>query len=75
MLTCPSFDSPDAKAIQPFSIAKSSDHKFLSQRLFDKIAQSRDKFEAAGIVIAFPQRDVHLDATAPIPVRVLGDGE
>jgi small-conductance mechanosensitive channel len=25
----------------------------------------------AGIVIAFPQRDVHLDAGAPIPVRMV----
>ena len=41
-------DSAQAKAIQPFSIAKSSDHKYLSERLFDKIAQSRDRFEAAG---------------------------
>lgn len=41
-------ESPQAKAIQPFSIAKSSDNKYLSERLFEKIAQSRDKFEAAG---------------------------
>ena len=26
----------------------------------------------AGIVIAFPQRDVHLDAASPVPVRVVG---
>jgi small-conductance mechanosensitive channel len=30
-------------------------------------------FEEHGIVIAFPQRDVHFDATAPVPVRVLAD--
>lgn len=30
-------------------------------------------FNSAGIVIAFPQRDVHLDATQPIPVRVVAD--
>ncbi|HAY81798.1 MAG TPA: molybdate ABC transporter substrate-binding protein [Planctomycetaceae bacterium] len=41
-------ESPQAKAIQPFSIAKSSANKYLSERLFEKIAQSRDKFEAAG---------------------------
>jgi len=41
-------ESPQAKAIQPFSIAKSSASKYLSERLFEKIAQSRDKFEAAG---------------------------
>ncbi|MEM1190256.1 MAG: mechanosensitive ion channel domain-containing protein [Pseudomonadota bacterium] len=30
-------------------------------------------FNDAGIGIAFPQRDVHLDANEPIPVRILGD--
>ena len=29
-------------------------------------------FNAAGLVIAFPQRDVHLDVSQPIPVRVVG---
>ncbi len=32
-------------------------------------------FREAGIVIAFPQRDVHLDASAPIPVRVVDRSE
>lgn len=31
-----------------------------------------DKFNAAGISIAFPQRDVHLDINQPIDVRVQG---
>ena len=30
-----------------------------------------EAFEEAGISIAFPQRDVHLDASAPIPVRMV----
>jgi potassium efflux system protein len=30
-----------------------------------------DLFREAGIVIAFPQRDVHVDARDPIPVRLL----
>jgi len=30
-------------------------------------------FNAAGIGIAFPQRDIHLDATAPLPIRILRD--
>jgi len=30
-------------------------------------------FGEAGIVMAFPQRDVHLDAPAPLPVRIVGD--
>ena len=29
------------------------------------------KFRASGVVIAFPQRDVHLDAERPLDVRVL----
>ena len=28
-------------------------------------------FREAGIVIAFPQRDLHLDSTAPIEVRMM----
>jgi len=35
-----------------------------------------ERFNEAGISIAFPQRDVHLDTTQPIPVRVMAaDGE
>ncbi len=37
-----------AKAVQPYSIARSSDNKHLGRRLFDAIARSRDSFEAAG---------------------------
>ncbi len=33
-----------------------------------------DKFNAAGIVISFPQRDVHLDASQPLDIRILPDG-
>ena len=29
-----------------------------------------DLFEAHGIVVAFPQRDVHLDASAPLQVQI-----
>ena len=32
-------------------------------------------FREYGVVMAFPQRDVHLDATAPIPVRLVDAGE
>jgi len=28
-------------------------------------------FKEAGVTIAFPQRDVHLDATSPLEVRVV----
>jgi len=33
--------------------------------------QIADVFEENGIVIAFPQRDVHLDAEMPVPVRMV----
>jgi len=33
-----------------------------------------DLFREHGLVIAFPQRDVHLDAASPLEVRVVGDG-
>ncbi len=35
-------------AIQPFSIAKTSDHKYLARRLFRRIAESSKAFESAG---------------------------
>ncbi len=31
-----------------------------------------EKFREAGITIAFPQRDVHLDSIAPVQVRLIG---
>ncbi len=34
-----------------------------------------DLFNSNGIVIAFPQRDVHIDSAGPIPVRVLPNDE
>ncbi|MEK6248522.1 MAG: substrate-binding domain-containing protein, partial [Planctomycetales bacterium] len=47
-MTVVDIDSPLAKAIQPFSIARSSDFKHLSRRLFDRITRSREDFETAG---------------------------
>jgi potassium efflux system protein len=32
-------------------------------------------FNEAGIGIAFPQRDVHLDASEPLPIRILRDDD
>ncbi|MEK6239068.1 MAG: molybdate ABC transporter substrate-binding protein [Planctomycetales bacterium] len=40
--------SAAAKAIQPFSIARSSDHKHLSRRFYQAVANARTDFEAAG---------------------------
>ena len=41
-------DSPLAKAIQPYSVALSSEHKHLMNRLLEKIRNSRNQFETAG---------------------------
>jgi molybdate transport system substrate-binding protein len=35
-------------AVQPFSIARTSDHKYLARRLFRRIAASSEAFESAG---------------------------
>ena len=48
------FDSPLNLAIQPFSIAKTSDHKYLGRRLFRKIAESPEAFEKAGFHFRLP---------------------
>jgi molybdate transport system substrate-binding protein len=40
--------SPLNLAIQPFSIARTSDHKYLDRRLFAKIASSPEAFEDVG---------------------------
>jgi molybdenum ABC transporter molybdate-binding protein len=37
-----------SKAVQPYSIARASNHKELGRRLFQAIAKSRSAFEAAG---------------------------
>ncbi len=41
-------DSPLAAAIQPFSVARSSDFKYLGQRLFNTIERSPEAFTSAG---------------------------
>ena len=41
-------NSPAAIAVQPFSISRSSNLKYMGRRLFKAISESRDKFEAAG---------------------------
>ena len=32
-----------------------------------------DAFKKVGVTIAFPQRDVHLDATGPLEVQVVSE--
>ena len=41
-------DSPLARAVQPFSIAKTSQHKYLCRRLLEEIARARGEYEALG---------------------------
>ena len=45
-------DSELAKAIQPYSVARTSDHKYLGRRLFNAIANAQTDFEAAGFSLA-----------------------
>jgi molybdenum ABC transporter molybdate-binding protein len=40
--------SKKAKAIQPYSIARSSEYKYVGRRLFEAITRSQDSFESAG---------------------------
>jgi len=41
-------DLPSSKAVQPFSIARSSRHKELSRRLYQAVAKAKEHFETAG---------------------------
>jgi molybdate transport system substrate-binding protein len=41
-------DSKKNIAIQPFSVSNTSNHKYLSERLFARIADSQESFEKAG---------------------------
>ncbi|MCA9039126.1 MAG: molybdate ABC transporter substrate-binding protein [Planctomycetaceae bacterium] len=41
-------DLPESKATQPFSIAKSSNKKYLARRLYKAVANSQQAFETAG---------------------------
>lgn len=50
-------DSPYAMAIQPFAVAKSSEHKYLGRRLFEKVAHAADRFEAAGFTYVYSPPD------------------
>ncbi len=47
-------DSPLARAVQPYSIARSSKYKRLGKRLFAAISQARDTFEEAGFAWDLP---------------------
>lgn len=54
-------DSPLAAAIQPYSIARSSDFKYLGRRLFKTIQQSPEAFTSVGFKWRLPT----VETTAP----------
>ncbi|MCE5326003.1 MAG: molybdate ABC transporter substrate-binding protein [Planctomycetaceae bacterium] len=59
-------DSPYAKAVQPFSIARGSPHKQLARRFFSVIAAARENFKAAGFNFRYNDKDAKPQAaTAP----------
>ena len=50
-----------------FFISKPEDRWQIQSEMHEQVYAA---FEDAGIVIAFPQRDVHFDASSPIPVSI-----
>ena len=49
----------------------------LEQRLIvssDMRSEINRRFNAAGIVVAFPQRDIHFDANQPLEIKMVGKG-
>lgn len=59
-------DAPAAKAVQPFSIARTSAHKYMGRRLFAAIAAARGEFEMAGFHYRLgAETNAAREATAP----------
>ncbi len=56
-------ESPMTLAIQPISIAKTSDHKYLLRRLFKRIARSPEAFESLGFHFRMGDSSVDNDDT------------
>jgi hypothetical protein len=50
-------ESPLNKAVQPFSIARSSEFKHLARRLFKRIAESPEAFEDVGFHFRLGETD------------------
>jgi len=53
-------------------IANVDSRTFITSEINEAV---HDKFNAAGICIAFPQRDIHLDINQPIDIRLQGKPE
>lgn len=51
-------------------------HRIIERRLIESSVRFRveDLFREAGIVIAFPQQDVHLDTTWPLELHLMDRG-
>jgi len=47
---------------------ESMDHRLMTQSALNE--EINRKFEQAGIVISFPQRDIHLDTSQPLDLRI-----
>lgn len=70
-------DSPLAKAVQPYSVARSSDFQYLGQRLFEAISHSQQEFESAGFewqLDRLKATDAVSEAVAPseVPAEAAG---
>jgi molybdenum ABC transporter molybdate-binding protein len=59
-------ESPLNRAIQPISIAKTSEHKYLLRRLFRRIENSPETFESLGFHFRFGDHSEN-DAESPTP--------
>jgi molybdenum ABC transporter molybdate-binding protein len=68
-------DSPMAKAVQPFSIARTSDYKHLGRRMFKAIAASGDTFESAGFVWRLDTDEHRARASSPATAPAQGERE
>jgi molybdenum ABC transporter molybdate-binding protein len=49
-------ESEYAKAIQPFSIARSSEHKYLGRRLMKRVIEAKEAFSSAGFNVRSDER-------------------
>ncbi len=58
-------DSPLAKAVQPYGIARWSPHKQLAKRLYEAIAAGREQFEASGFRWQLEEKDAARASASP----------
>jgi len=69
-------DSPMNRAIQPFSIAKTSDHKHLVRRLFKRIASNPEAFENVGFHFRYdPENEEAVPSDDHLPANTNEESE